>query len=357
MSKETMLHLNTLTLIGDTDKRGNAWHYRADLQGAESNHYPGAVPPEDVERRLYNWTAVPRRIAVEIPATLTDMTHLSEDGQPMKWAVQDDRQAIARSDDHYVMGVFKDGYEPHQYKEVLLDKVRLILDDDLHISSAGLLKQGAIAWVEVSVPDNFVTPEGVAFRPNLLSGTSFDGSLATFWKRTIQATVCDNTFEIARAEDGAIYKIKHTKNSGFKIAEARDALELVYKAADEFAAEVKLLCETEVTSRQWDAFLAEYAPIVDNKGDALKGRSLTIATNKQDELRRLWNNDNRVSPWKGTGFGVLQAANTYLHHSSTVKGATRPERNMLNAIKGVTAEHDQGVLDKLGKVLSVAGAA
>ena len=44
MSKETMKWLNSNTLIGYTSKRGSAWHYRADLQAAEPNHYPGPVP-------------------------------------------------------------------------------------------------------------------------------------------------------------------------------------------------------------------------------------------------------------------------------------------------------------------------
>ena len=46
-----------------------------------------------------------------------------------------------------------------------------ILDDDLSISSAGLLRGGAVAWVEVSVPESITTPEGVVFRPNLLATT------------------------------------------------------------------------------------------------------------------------------------------------------------------------------------------
>jgi hypothetical protein len=31
-------------LIGFTDKRGHAWHYRPEEQGDEPNHYPGAIP-------------------------------------------------------------------------------------------------------------------------------------------------------------------------------------------------------------------------------------------------------------------------------------------------------------------------
>ena len=32
MSSETLEHLNTNVLIGNTEQRGHAWHYRAGLQ-------------------------------------------------------------------------------------------------------------------------------------------------------------------------------------------------------------------------------------------------------------------------------------------------------------------------------------
>ncbi len=112
-------------------------------------------------------TADSRRLAVELPADPQTMTHLDEGGRPMCWMLVPDRQAICRSDDHSVMGIFGPGYIRHQYPEWLLTAVADLLDDDLAISSAGLLRGGAIAWVEVSMPDTITTPEGVAFRPNL----------------------------------------------------------------------------------------------------------------------------------------------------------------------------------------------
>ena len=160
MSRETIEDLNINTLIGFTDKRGTAWHYRADQQGDESNHYPGAMPIEDVRRRLFGWTAVSRRMAIELPADMNTMTHLSDDGEPLRWALQEDLQAMCRSDDHYRMGIFTEGYRGHQYQEWLLGTVATILDDNLAISSAGLLRRGAVAWVEVSVPESITTPEG-----------------------------------------------------------------------------------------------------------------------------------------------------------------------------------------------------
>ena len=44
MSRETLHDLNTNTLIGNTSQRGNAWHYRSEEQGEESNHYSGPIP-------------------------------------------------------------------------------------------------------------------------------------------------------------------------------------------------------------------------------------------------------------------------------------------------------------------------
>lgn len=351
MSRETLDHLNTQTLIGFTSSRGRAWHYRADMQGTEPNHYEGAVPVADVERRLFGWAATARRVAVEIPADIDTMTHLDADGQPMRWDVQDDRQAMTRSDNGHVMGLFSTGYEPHQYREWLLGTVSTILGDTLAIGSAGLLRGGAVAWVSVEVPDTITTPEGVAFRPNLLACTSFDGSLATTYKRVCTNVVCDNTMAVGLAEQGQTYRVKHSKYSGLKLAEARDALKIVHATADEFAAQVAQLCATTVTNRQWAAFLEEVAPLAKDDGTKLSARSLGMAEKKRGDLSRLWNFDDRVSPWRGTAWGVLQADNTWRHHFQTVRGETRADRNMTRAVTGETTRTDADTITTLERVL------
>lgn len=354
MSRETLQALNTNTLIGFTDRRGSAWHYRAVYQGTESNHYPGPIPVEDVARRLFAWVAESRPLAVERPADLTSMTHLNGDGLPVRWVVVEGRQAIVRSDrsDGKVLGIFGEGYERHQYQTWLLRTVANLLDDDLAISSAGLLKDGAVAWVEVSVPETITTPEGVEFRPNLLATTTFDGSLATTYKRTVTATVCDNTRAIALGEHGQQVRVKHTRNSALKLASAREALAMVHTTAADFAREVELLCATTVTPRQWAQFLDTYVPLTDGRGTPLEGRSLTMATGKREELEHLWRHDVRVAPWAGTAHGVLAAVNTWSHHLQTVRGATRAERNQLRTVTGDFETLDQGVWDTLQHVLT-----
>jgi len=121
--------------------------------------------------------------------------------------------------------------------------------------------------------------------------------------------------------------------------------------ADEFAAQVATLCATPVTANQWSRFLDLTVPTVDRSGQPLTGRSLTMAERKRDTLQRLYRHDPRVAPWTGTAHGVLQAVNTYEHHEGTIRGATRPERNMLRTITGDFANLDRSTWATLSEVL------
>jgi phage/plasmid-like protein (TIGR03299 family) len=347
MSRETAQWLNTQTLIGHTDKRGHAWHYRAEEQGDEPNHYPGAVPVADVRRRLFGWDAVPRPVAVQLPADLVTATAITDDGEPIRYAEIAGRQAITRSDTGAVLGIFADGYRVHQFSEWLLDTVSTILDDSLSVGSAGLLKGGAVAWVSVEVPDTITTPEGVAFRPNLLACTSHDGSLATTYKRVVTNTVCDNTMSAALREKGQQVKVRHSRNSAGRLGEVRDALAIVHTIAEDFAAQVAELTALTVTDRQWAAFLDAHAPV-----PSVPSRSRTMAESRRASLTRLWDHDARVSPWRGTGWGVVQAVNTYTHHEQTVRGMDRAERNMLRAVEGGADALDAGTVATLRRVLA-----
>jgi phage/plasmid-like protein (TIGR03299 family) len=350
MSRETLQWLNNNILLGNTDHRGRAWWYRASENNGRKNHFPGFVPVEAVHD-LFDFNVCERRVAVEIPATMDDFTHIDDDGNLWKWSLQFDRKAMVTDDDHTVLGMFRPGYQGHGYIPWLVDNVESILDQDLGVSSAGLLRNRAVAWVEVSVDESLFGIADVQFRPNLLATTSFDGTIATTYKRTIQLTVCDNTREIALAEDGATLKVKHSAKSLGRMSEARSALQLVEQTADVFQAELEREVTTKVTPVQFKEVLNKIVPIAET------GRGRTTALNKQAEIIRLWTSDPRVEPWKGTAFGVAQAFNTWHHHIQgglSVKGdknALRAERNAFRVVRGETAKLDAEVQKVLADVL------
>ena len=341
MSQETNSWLNQLVLIGYRLIRGTAWHYRADEQGTEPNHYDGAVPVDDVIRRLFNFevTSTP----LYVPNRFDGYTQVP------------DRQAMVAGPGApfpgEVFGIFKDGYQGHAYAQWLLDTARNILDgSELGIGQAGLLRKGAQAWVSYELPENFRARD-VEFRPQLLATTSYDGSTATTFKLVSTIAVCDNTREAALNESTPTFRLKHTRNSttSGSVTKAREALGIILEAKDAMQAEIERLLDTPVSAPQFSRIVDRLVPVPE-----AEGRSLTMAINKRDSLMSLYAQDERVAPWAGTAWGVAQAFNTYAHHIQTVKGTSRAQRNMGNALGNITANADALVLAAIGGELQAA---
>lgn len=341
MSKESMETLNRLTLIGNTAKRGhNAWHYRATLQGEESNHYEGAIPLADVERRLFFWDAVEAPVFVGVR---------DDEGNIIRYIEQTDRKAIMRNDNNHVMGLFKDTYAIHQYKNSLLDNVGNIIDDhQLVVDSAGVLREGGIAWVAVSMPDNLETTAGFSVRPTLLATTSHNGTIATTYKQVYNAPVCDNTLFAGLATNGSQFKARHSKNSDMKIQSIREALDIVFTMGDDIIAQIERLSNVSVTANEWDAILNRLVP-VGEEGKVAQS-AISKMQNKQDAMRKMYKTDPMVAPWSGTALGVLQAFNTFAHHS-VGNNNTRSQRNALNAINGKIEQADALVISVLNELV------
>lgn len=326
MSQETAQWLNTMVLVGFTDLRGTAWHYRASEQGQESNHYPGAIPVDDVLRRLFNFEVVERPLYFYDPSSDS-------------FIQIEDRKAMVTDDTADVLGVFKQGYKGHQYQEWLIENIAAILDDDVQIGSAGLLKNRGQAWVSIETPEN-QSVSGFAFRPHIVCATSFDGSLSTTYKGAVTAVVCDNTLSAAMSEDGQVFKLRHSKYSTLHLADAREALGLIFNVSDAFEAEVAALLDHKVSEHAWQKVLDLVVPLPEDDG-----RGKTMAENKRDKLQVLYKTDERCEPWKGTALGVLQAFNTWNHHYATVrKGVPRVLRNMENVISGKFDAADDAVM-------------
>jgi len=350
------LHNNVL--VGFTDKRGPAWWGSRGLNSTddsgEPNHYPLAIPLDDVLRRLPAFhteaISVPVTVEYEDPST----------GKAIR-LVDSSRQVVLRPDTKNILGIFKDGYVIHQYNEWLIGLASKLLDtstSDLGIANVVTLKNGAVAAVQFELPDTIETKMGLSLRPSLLIVTSLDGSLATEPKLVMTNMVCDNTMRAGLGENHGFgqAKVKHTLNSLGKLDALRAKIGLEF-AADELTKEFDDLIKIPVNGLQFKKFLIESRK--DKEGndplapDAEDGRAKTMAENRHDKLMNLWLNDERVSPWAGTAFGVLQMTNTYLQQIAPANtGTIRYERNMFNAASGKIEQSDKKTLDILEKVLA-----
>jgi phage/plasmid-like protein (TIGR03299 family) len=346
MSSEDSAWLNQNILVGYKLQRGTAWHYKESDQGDEPNHYDGAIPVEDVRRRLFNYTANSAPVFMRVPATLDDFDGVDEEGMPFKMVQLDDRQAIYHSRTLECFNIFKDSYRTHQF-DSLITMAENLIDDSINVGSAGILKGGAVGWLSIEQPESIEILDGFSVRPHLLLTTSHNGTLATTIKPVTTFVVCDNTHMMALGEDGRQFKARHSKYSDMRISSVQEALGFVHRMTDDLTAELTRLQAWSVTDEQWRKVVDKLAPMPD-----VNEVSATVATkaqNKRNAIFGLYKDDERVAPWAGTALGVLQAFNTYNHHfGSTV--AKRTERNMMNVLNGKTEQADNEVLKTLASV-------
>jgi phage/plasmid-like protein (TIGR03299 family) len=332
MSQETLEWLNTMTLIGFSGKRGKFWHYRESMQGGEPNHYEGAVPVEDIKRRLFNFRLIESPLYVP--------------GWDGDFVAVPDRKVIMADDTRDVLGIFKGGYQVSQYTQSLLEDAQALVGNGVEFASAGLLRNRGVAWAQLEKSET-LTACGVDYRPFIMVSDSCDGSLARTYNTGETVVGCDNTMRESLLNSLAIFKLKHTKFAKFDATTVRDALGLLEEIGEQFKESIEALANWAVTEEDWTRFLDEVCKF---DADAKTTRSATIAQNKRDDLRNLWENDERVNPWKGTAFGVLQATNTWGQHIQTVRGSSRAQRNMLNFITGSGPKEDANTLKILEAV-------
>jgi len=339
MSAETNKWLNTMTLIGNVLKRGKAWHWREAEQGDEPNHYDGFIPMDDVRRRLFHWTAEEAPVYIKTPeGTFRQI---------------EDRKAVMHSETGKVFNVFSDRYNVHQYEQTLLKNLTEIIDShDLGIDSAGLLREGGKAWVQISVPENISSTAGFEFRPTLLASTAHDGSMATTYRRVIQAVVCDNTLQMALNEKtDSMVKFRHNTDASLdgSLARIREALEIIYQTAESFQHELDALTAWAVTDNQFTKLVEQVYPIRLTADGAHDTHSAGKMTPKRDTLESLWRHDERVTPWKNTALGVVQAFTTANQHVFG-KQETRAQRNYNKLLNGSQFTEDALVLERLREI-------
>lgn len=371
MSRETLEWLNNNVLTGfieDREKWAGGWGGFRGEQGNEtfrpwyadenySGGYRGPIPVEAINERLFNWQAVEAPLYMRVPCDdISKCDGIDDDGNAYRNVVVPDWKAIARSDNDFMFKPFKDGYRVHQYSEWLLDNVAAIIDDELQPDSAGLLQNGGIAWVSISLPDSIVSERsGLALRTRILNFTSHNGRHVTTHMASDSVPVCDNSLDVTiKGADERKVKVKHSRYSDLKIASARDALAILFKANEQSMAFFDKLAEWEVTNQHFKDMLDVLVPVPDaefDNGKQTSGskRKQTIADNKRGALAKMYVADPRVSQWQGTALGVLQAFNTWDQQDGNERGA-KVERQMLGTLAGDVGKFDGLVLDTLAKV-------
>ena len=360
MSRETLEWLNENTMLGFTDNRekykGSGWVCFDEATGTNKawwhqdgyqHGYPGAIPVEEIIRVLFNWTPVESAIMHQVWDGVTEEEADGQDDRGLfKWVADDRFKGILHPTTGYVFGTFGiDSYKVHSYSEWLLKAAERMVDSELGFASAGLLRNGGVAYAQAELPD-CIEVAGMDIRPGLLAATSCDGTKATQYKLTTSISICDNSLELNLNEDTPGIKIRHSSKSLGRVNDVRETLGLLYKHTEDMVQFLETLSDVDVTDAQFKQIISTIKPIPDpvveitGKGVTTKNqRAITIAENTQADLTNLWSRDPRCKQWNGTLLGAMQAVNTWHNHerSNSDNGV---ERVMTATLSGDVGRFD-----------------
>ena len=374
--------------------RGASWWFNQAMEraliaaGNSPSHYAKSLDVNMIRKDLFGWEAKPGVLSCTVDLLIEDkIVPVSFTIPNWKAVVREDKLIECYLNDQMdlasdtVMNIASKDFSTESLAEVLIDNVAYIVQEsphDLVITGAGVLKWGKVGYLEISIPREIHNDAtGIAFRPNLLGSTSFDGSVATRYDRTVTNVVCDNTHQAALSQSGdktGSFKVRRTKNFGEMMKGAREALGILERTTDEFTALIEEWSKIEVSPKQFEMFKDLVVPVPELKEvtkiksiagqqfetKEVNSRAFTIAANKRDTFDQLWTSDPRVSPWKGTKLGIVQLGNTFNHHFATQRNvqahdgnklAARVEGNQMKVMDGSFAKADQTFITAIDKVL------
>ena len=215
--------------------------------------------------------------------------------------------AVARKTDGQVYGVVSDRYEIIQNEEMFEFVEALIGDGEAKYETAGALKEGAQVWCLVKLSDSIVVAEDT-ISPYLLVTTSHNATQAFRAMTTPVRVVCANTMRFA-LEGGskASWAIRHTQSARGRVAQAKAALGLTYRYYEGFEEEVEALMDQSIPEGVFEAINVTVFPTEDDDSE----RAEATAERRRETVRSLYFESPTVTPYNGTGWGVVNAFNEW----------------------------------------------
>ena len=259
-----------------------------------------------------------------VPLTATDMTPDGVTTLPITdhFATVRTHPTTGNAD---VLGVVGSGYTVVQNEEHC-ELLNLLVDEaGAHFETAGSLRGGRETFVTMKLPQS-ITLSGSNGRDDielyLAAMSSHDGTAA--WRVIVTPVriVCANTQRLALRHAKATYAIRHTRTAKAKIAQARQALGIVWRYAEAFEAEAQNLINQTLALDEFTQIVDDVWNVSDDPTDTLGPRAAGIRDRRNTTLRGLFLDADTQHAIRGTRWAGLQAITEYLDHHAPARDDT-----------------------------------
>jgi phage/plasmid-like protein (TIGR03299 family) len=224
--------------------------------------------------------------------------------------------AVKRSDNNGILGVVGNQYTALQNKDAFSYMDAICQDHgSAKYETAGALGDGERVWLQVAVEGDIAIKgkggkdSGDTLQRYILMANSHDGSSPLLIATTMVRVVCQNTLTAALQDASTMFKVRHTKSIGGKVADVRDALGIINNSYTELEAKLQKLASIKVTDKGFEKYIGALGFAV----DAEKGKGKGAV----DALKALWGGEGmgaNLDTAKGTAWGALNAVTQYVDH-------------------------------------------
>lgn len=230
-----------------------------------------------------------------------------------------DFYGLVRDDNTEMLHTCKKGYEVCQNEQMFGVINELAGTENFQIETAGSFGNGRVVFVQAKIGEFDLMGSGDVTKKLLTGINSHDGSFSETYKDTFIRIICLNTLMAAlRDKSGREAKIKHTKNSQDRRAEALAILQMAHNASKSLQEKLEILAQRKVSGEVIATTLAKLFKVDMTKELHAKTARQVLTIKELFE-----SNDNDAFPqFRGTGYNLLNAVTEHTDHFRDTRSET-----------------------------------
>ncbi|MFE9604558.1 DUF932 domain-containing protein [Streptomyces hokutonensis] len=239
------------------------------------------------------------------------------------------------------LGVVGTDYFPVQNEEHA-EFLNLLSDESgAHFETAGSLRDGRQVFLTMKLPQSLTIGGNDAVDLYIAAINSHDGSSAFRIITTPVRVVCANTARAAIAGARSSFVVRHTAGAKARIAQARSALGLTARYAEEFEKAAQRMIQAEMTLSELKSVVDEMWPVQDNDSP----RKKTNQRQRWGTISNLFEIADTQAGIRGTRWAGYNALTEYANHVAPAQGKTDAEKAVARAERVISGAAN-GLMEK-----------
>ncbi|MGV9249757.1 DUF932 domain-containing protein [Streptomyces sp. NPDC003710] len=246
------------------------------------------------------------------------------------------------------LGVVGSDYHPVQNEEHA-EFLNLLADESgAHFETAGSLKNGRQAFLTMKMPESLTIGGHDQVDLYIAAFNSHDGSSAFRIVVTPIRVVCANTQRAAIQGARSSFVVRHTAGAKARIAQARSALGLTFRYAEEFEKAAQRMIQSEMTLSELRSVVNEMWPVKSSDSS----RTKTNQHQRWNTISHLFQQADTQAGIRGTRWAGYNALTEYANHLAPARGKTDADKMRARAERVVSGAAD-ALMEKAFTLTSV----